>query len=1076
MLQKLFNSARNAEKKREEEASATATGAAAKTAQGSNEAGKNLLSMLQKPGASTQPPQAAHPQPAQQPPQQPPIAMPPPGVMMGGGKAPQGFFPPQFPPQQPPNPGAMLMHMFQQPPQQPQPSPDNYSAESLSARVEAADKANIKRSVLLQQQGTENAQTTTDEEAATAANAPGTALVSPHSVYGLPREDELITEVFTREVAKFPRVQRLNMHRIIAVNSSFFCYSIKTRNEEAIRVIDMTTGAKCLLTGHSGGVADMTFRSWKDNTLLTADCNGGVQMWKLDSAQEGLFSKIFQLPGETTACKVCRVNWHPKLAIFCHASDALVKVVTDEGEVLSTLKSDADTTVTDVCFCPDGRSLVTASSNGQVTKWSYTTAQPVTSFSPFSGDSPAVGSVAYTSANVLLVGRHNNAEFSLWGDTGSAFSSTSSSSLVLQTEDEEEDREVVFTGAQLDPSGNFLLVAFRSEVENGSATDKGMYVIHVTSNGHTGRFDYVTAFSVPFAVLSFCLSNTNGALCGGEEGKECEDCVWVHCAQTKPIQQIHLTAKQCWQPVEHADPTPVTASQLSSPTAVHGEEHKQEIAALLQGAKKVRRCQECTKPFPPETPASVQVCSKCGGGQEAAAQDEKAAAPDVKAAAQEQQPAAEQQEEGNKEEAEQQEEDEDEDEDEDEEDEGEDEDDRTEGNTDIDQSLDEFEDNVSAQRAAAVAADIATAKDSTESSTGSSPQPEAEDEDAKEDGGKVKGGTLLLSPPSSIPFKPSFVISPGMGEGDLGVTPQSTPVAGLGSSKLPRSFGEASRMEQALSKLAASRESAVSPTPDRNPGSLTVLRPGNKTASTTSSSSSASSSSSSSAADRSKIATRNKVEANLLLRLDKLFQRHHGHLLDVVKKEKAEHTATEQAKFRALLQGMGESMNTTLPQRLETAVARQLQQHQQRRGGKGLEPAEVNALSRSVAAAMTQPVHETFKQCFQDQLLPAFENSTKLMFSQIHSTFQQGKKEEEKKFQQASKASKKRKRQNVCRVVGTVETGGVFQQGARGRSGQFAPAAAAAAATTTEPTANYQLVECQSGPVDASCDKHASQQ
>ena len=43
------------------------------------------------------------------------------------------------------------------------------------------------------------------------------------------------------------------------------------------------------------------------------------------------------------------------------------------------------------------------------------------------------------------------------------------------------------------------------------------------------------------------------------------------------------------------------------------------------------------------------------------------------------------------------------------------------------------------------------------------------------------------------------------------------------------------------------------------------------------------------------------------------------------------------------------------------------------RGGKGLEPAEVNALSRSVAAAMTQPVHETFKQCFQVSLRSMFQ-------------------------------------------------------------------------------------------------------
>jgi hypothetical protein len=53
-------------------------------------------------------------------------------------------------------------------------------------------------------------------------------------------------------------------------------------------------------------------------------------------------------------------------------------------------------------------------------------------------------------------------------------------------------------------------------------------------------------------------------------------------------------------------------------------------------------------------------------------------------------------------------------------------------------------------------------------------------------------------------------------------------------------------------------------------------------------------------------------------------------------------------------------------------------------------------VAKQVANAMSQPVQESFKNCFETLLLPAFEASTRAMFTQINSTFQQGKKEEER--------------------------------------------------------------------------------
>ena len=149
--------------------------------------------------------------------------------------------------------------------------------------------------------------------------------------------------------------------------------------------------------------------------------------------------------------------------------------------------------------------------------------------------------------------------------------------------------------------------------------------------------------------------------------------------------------------------------------------------------------------------------------------------------------------------------------------------------------------------------------------------------------------------------------------------------------------------------------------------------------------------------DDSKEARRDKQEANLIARLDKLFTRHFSKLATVqqqateraitaqreeLEKERKERSNVEKQRTEGLLRVVSQSLQKQLDDAVTKGINTSLQSSAESSGA-----VDVEALAASLSQSLRVPLHESFKATFGSVLLPGFEASTRVMFKQIESVY-----------------------------------------------------------------------------------------
>ena len=149
--------------------------------------------------------------------------------------------------------------------------------------------------------------------------------------------------------------------------------------------------------------------------------------------------------------------------------------------------------------------------------------------------------------------------------------------------------------------------------------------------------------------------------------------------------------------------------------------------------------------------------------------------------------------------------------------------------------------------------------------------------------------------------------------------------------------------------------------------------------------------------DDSKEARRDKQEANLIARLDKLFTRHFTKLAtlqqqtteramtaqrDELEKERKERSNVEKQRTEGLLRVVSQSLQKQLDDAVTKGISTSMQSNAA--GGGAV---DVEALAASLSQSLRAPLHESFKATFGSVLLPGFEASTRVMFKQIESVY-----------------------------------------------------------------------------------------
>ena len=162
---------------------------------------------------------------------------------------------------------------------------------------------------------------------------------------------------------------------------------------------------------------------------------------------------------------------------------------------------------------------------------------------------------------------------------------------------------------------------------------------------------------------------------------------------------------------------------------------------------------------------------------------------------------------------------------------------------------------------------------------------------------------------------------------------------------------------------------------------------------------------------------RDKQEANLLARLDKLFSRHFSKVSTLsalqadkaqqaqreeLERERKDRTSVEKQRTEALLKAVSssiQSLTEQVPPALSASVVAALTPQLQAAVQAAVAAAsssstppsaaavDLEALSGSIVASLRAPLHDAFKQTFGSSLLPAFEASTRVMFKQIETVY-----------------------------------------------------------------------------------------
>jgi hypothetical protein len=155
------------------------------------------------------------------------------------------------------------------------------------------------------------------------------------------------------------------------------------------------------------------------------------------------------------------------------------------------------------------------------------------------------------------------------------------------------------------------------------------------------------------------------------------------------------------------------------------------------------------------------------------------------------------------------------------------------------------------------------------------------------------------------------------------------------------------------------------------------------------------------------LTAKEKAEANLISRLDKLFERHHVKLLKVVEKERNDRLVAEKERLERFLSAMTATISNNIPAQVDLVIREQLQRsvlpviQSEIQGSLNLfssrltssieqvaKSAVDNAIAQSLSPSSMEPVlrnsiSKGFQKSFMENLLPAFQTATQKMFEQI---------------------------------------------------------------------------------------------
>eukprot|EP00474_Spongospora_subterranea_P009130 CRZ09588.1 hypothetical protein [Spongospora subterranea] len=430
------------------------------------------------------------------------------------------------------------------------------------------------------------------------------------------------------------------IRRIVATHSEnqYLIYAIQPPAHQPnqggkIRVLDQATGARALLTGHSGLVHDVLLCPWNPSLVVSLANDGIAILWSIDedtskkspendgATPEMLWKQICSIKSGREVFKA--VAWHPSLPILGIARGPSIEI-WDLGDVIAPDDGDDDEeelsptippmftntpadprliclqghreAVNTLCFSPDGNSICSGGDDGAVCVWSWNREEDKLSrmFSPDDGRPinvvhwPRASKFSIPSSDRLIFVQcdsHRNVQ--IWDVMGD----TPCSRLDLPP----GKNKITLQNMAVDSTASYIIVPF-----NGDELF-GFFVIHVlrrpspsSSNLTTGsangsddenvglpeldpigcRFDYVLPYTVPHLILSIDAVGSD----------ESASSIRIFTVQRHAVQVIELNELQCPASISgrpESSRSPDAAQSLSStPASLSNEDRNRSSVSF----------------------------------------------------------------------------------------------------------------------------------------------------------------------------------------------------------------------------------------------------------------------------------------------------------------------------------------------------------------------------------------------------------------------------------------------------------------------------------------------------------------
>lgn len=391
----------------------------------------------------------------------------------------------------------------------------------------------------------------------------GRAIFAGETFYNIDelKEEEVRPNLIMRPVAKVASDFEATYDRLIAVNSSYLCYGLKQGH---IRVISRSTGAKALLKGHTGPIADMAIHL-STSLIAAGGRDGKLVVWHLTGAETITATVLLDINIEA---KKVLVHWTFDGTALIVAAGQNVGVIAFGTEPFNSVHiqgvcGDFDTLISKGVFAAsfyhhavdegDIDSLAVSESGGILASSpAWETSPLLTLKCPAGGLSPGMqarlSTVPYELSHevsistakwlrlgdtnyLLLIERGKECKVHLFRADGRQFS-------LLHSVMFQGDPEPFFVG-DVDATNRLLILS--------ESNRKAVFTLHVDTAGEDPYFDYVAGFSVGLPVISFqAFVNQSGL-------------VELNCVQTEAVQQYILDPELC-----HDDTAKLAKADLKS--------------------------------------------------------------------------------------------------------------------------------------------------------------------------------------------------------------------------------------------------------------------------------------------------------------------------------------------------------------------------------------------------------------------------------------------------------------------------------------------------------------------------------